>query len=159
MRSSGRHVARAAGTGARVGGEVARRYRERPSSRPTLVALPGEKPEKGAGRREPLDGSKEYADIFGDIPEFAPAEEHIAGEELPVEPEPPIEASELPEAEEEAVTAEVVSGAVELDTSPRPKVEYRLPSPAILKKSAARKGGGDDHREVARKLVDALANF
>src|SRR5436853_5814287 len=58
MRSSGRHVARAAGTGARVGGEVARRYRERPSSRPTLVAVPGEKPEKGARRREPLDGSK-----------------------------------------------------------------------------------------------------
>ena len=31
MRRSGEHVARAAGAGARLGGEVARRYRERPA--------------------------------------------------------------------------------------------------------------------------------
>ena len=157
MRSSGQHVARAAGTGARVGGEVARRYRERPSSRPTLVAVPGEKSQKRGRASKPLDGSKEFADIFGDIPDFEPpaaeAEEAVPAEPDPVElPEPPAEA-------DDAVTAEVVSGAMELDASPRPKTEYRLPSPTILKKSAAGKGGGDDHREVARKLVDALANF
>jgi DNA segregation ATPase FtsK/SpoIIIE, S-DNA-T family len=157
MRSSGRHVARAAGTGARVGGEVARRYRERPSSRPTLVAVPGEKSRKRGRAQQPLDGSKEYADIFGDVPEFeAPApveEEPHAADPQPVE----IEIAEPAEAED--VTAEVVSADVELDAGPRPKTEYRLPSPAILKRSAAGKGGGDDHREVARKLVDALANF
>ncbi|HYW28187.1 MAG TPA: DNA translocase FtsK 4TM domain-containing protein [Gaiellales bacterium] len=156
MRSSGRHVARAAGTGARMGGEVARRYRERPSSRPTLVAVPGEKSEKRGRGARPLDGSKEYADIFGDIPDFQPPAAET--EQAPAEPDP-VEVVEPGAEPDDAVTAEVVSGAVELDASPRPKTEYRLPSPAILKKSAAGKGGGDDHREVARKLVDALANF
>ena len=157
MRSSGRHVARAAGTGARVGGEVARRYRERPASRPTLVAVPGEKVQKRGRTQRPLDGSKEYADIFGDVPEFEPP--GPGAEEAPA-PEPePVEISDPPAEPDDAVTAEVVSGAVELDAGPRPKTEYRLPSPAVLKKSAAGRGGGDDHREVARKLVDALANF
>ena len=70
MRRSGEHVARAAGAGARLGGEVARRYRERPTGPPTLTAVPG-----GAGKRSkkapaPLDGSQEYSDLFGDVPEF-----------------------------------------------------------------------------------------
>jgi hypothetical protein len=148
MRSSGRHVARAAETGARLSGEVARRYRERPSARPTLVAVPG--PDAAKRRPAPLDGSEEYADLFGDVPEFQ------ADEPQPEEPE-----AALPEAAEpdEAVTAEVVASPLDLDAAPRPKTEYRLPSPSILKKSAAGKGGGDDHRAVARTLVAALANF
>jgi S-DNA-T family DNA segregation ATPase FtsK/SpoIIIE len=152
MRSSGRHVARAAETSARLGGEVARRYRERPSSKPTLVAVPG----PAASRtRKPLDGSQEYADIFGDPPEFDPPE---------AEPEPPFEAPPDPVAvaevdPEEAITAEVVAPQLALDASPRPKTAYRLPSPSILKKSAAGRGGGEDHKQVARQLVEALANF
>jgi DNA segregation ATPase FtsK/SpoIIIE, S-DNA-T family len=152
MRSSGRHVARAAETSARLGGEVARRYRERPSSKPTLVAVPG----PGASRtRKPLDGSEEYADIFGDPPEFDPPE---------TEPEPPFETTPGPDAEaeidpEEAITAEVVAPQLALDAAPRPKTAYRLPSPSILKKSAAGRGGGEDHKQVARQLVEALANF
>ena len=46
-----------------------------------------------------------------------------------------------------------------LDASPRPKTEYRLPAASILKKSTASRGGGEDHKQVARKLVEALANF
>jgi DNA segregation ATPase FtsK/SpoIIIE, S-DNA-T family len=154
MRSSGRHVARAAETGARLSGEVARRYRERPSARPTLVAVPG--PGKSSKRRRPpLDGSEEYADLFGDVPEFEPADQPP-----PVAVDEEAEAA-LPEPADpdEAVTAEVVVSPLDLDAAPRPKTEYRLPSPTILKKSAAGKGGGDDHRAVARTLVAALANF
>jgi S-DNA-T family DNA segregation ATPase FtsK/SpoIIIE len=152
MRSSGRHVARAAETSARLGGEVARRYRERPSSKPTLVAVPDSR--KG-GSRKPLDGSQEYADIFGDAPAFDPPE---------TEPEPPFEPPSDPVAEaevdpEDAITAEVVAPQLALDVAPRPKTAYRLPSPSILKKSAASRGGGEDHKQVARKLVEALANF
>ncbi len=71
MRSSGRTVARAAESGARLSGEVARRYRERPASRPTLAAVPD--PDKPGRRRgAPLDGSQEYADLFGDAPSSSP---------------------------------------------------------------------------------------
>jgi S-DNA-T family DNA segregation ATPase FtsK/SpoIIIE len=152
MRSSGRHVARAAETSARLGGEVARRYRERPSSKPTLVAVPDS---RKRGSRKPLDGSQEYADIFGDAPAFDPPE---------TEPEPPFEPPLDPveEAEvdaEDAITAEVVAPQLALDVAPRPKTAYRLPSPSILKKSVATRGGGEDHKQVARKLVEALANF
>jgi DNA segregation ATPase FtsK/SpoIIIE, S-DNA-T family len=152
MRSSGRHVARAAETSARLGGEVARRYRERPTSKPTLVAVPGPRASRS---RKPLDGSQEYADIFGDPPEFdAPA----------AEPEPPFEPARDPVAEavvepDDAITAEVVAPQLALDAAPRPKTAYRLPSPSILKKSAATRGGGEDHKQVARQLVEALANF
>ena len=57
------------------------------------------------------------------------------------------------------ITAEVVAPQLALDVAPRPKTAYRLPSPSILKKSAASRGGGEDHKQVARKLVEALANF
>ena len=57
MRSSGRTVARAAESGARLSGEVARRYRERPASRPTLAAVPDpDKPKRRPqrpARRQP----------------------------------------------------------------------------------------------------------
>src|SRR6185312_12777688 len=150
MRSSGRTVARAAESGARLSGEVARRYRERPASRPTLAAVPD--PDKPKRRRNaPLDGSQEYADLFGDAPEFEPEAD---------QPEPePERAAVQPDADEDAVTAEVVAPSLELDASPRPKTEYRLPAASILKKSTASRGGGEDHKQVARKLVEALANF
>jgi S-DNA-T family DNA segregation ATPase FtsK/SpoIIIE len=154
MRSSGRHVARAAETSARLGGEVARRYRQRPTSKPTLVAVPGP---SNSRSRKPLDGSQEYADIFGDPPEFDPPA---------AQPEPPFEppADAVAEVDvaadpDEAITAEVVAPQLELDATPRPKTAYLLPSPSILKKSAAVRGGGEDHKLVARQLVEALANF
>ncbi len=150
MRSSGRHVARAAETSARLGGEVARRYRERPTSKPTLVAVPG--PDT-SGSRKPLDGSQEYADIFADPPEFDPPESEP---QVPSDPpaDPVVEADP-----DDAITAEVVAPQLELDAAPRPKTAYRLPSPSILKKSAAVRGSGEDHKLVARQLVEALANF
>jgi S-DNA-T family DNA segregation ATPase FtsK/SpoIIIE len=155
MASSGRHVARAAETSARLGGEVARRYRDRPSSKPTLVAVPG--PSKGRPRK-PLDGSQEYADIFADASQLDPAAGEPSGEfDQPEQP-----AVIMPEAEvdpDEAITAEVVAPQLALDSAPRPKAVYRLPSPTILKKSTPARGGGEDHKQVARKLVEALANF
>ena len=72
------------------------------------------------------------------------------------EPEP---AAVQPDADEDAVTAEVVAPSLALDASPRPKTEYRLPAASILKTSTASRGGGEDHKQVARKLVEALANF
>ena len=70
MRRSGQHVARAAGAGARLGGEVARRYRERPTGPPTLTAVPGGAEKRAKKAPAPLDGSQEYSDLFGDVPEF-----------------------------------------------------------------------------------------
>jgi DNA segregation ATPase FtsK/SpoIIIE, S-DNA-T family len=155
MASSGRHVARAAETSARLGGEVARRYRDRPSSKPTLVAVPGPSKSK---TRMPLDGSQEYADIFADPSELdSEADEPSAALDPPQQPN-----VIMPEAEldpDEAITAEVVAPHLALDSAPRPKAAYRLPSPTILKKSAPSRGGGEDHKQVARKLVEALANF
>ncbi|HVI17243.1 MAG TPA: DNA translocase FtsK 4TM domain-containing protein, partial [Gaiellales bacterium] len=156
MRSSGRTVARAAESGARLSGEVARRYRERPASRPTLAAVPD--PDEPSRRRSaPLDGSQEYADLFGDAPDVEPEPEQPDPEPA-IEPEPE-PAAVQPDAEEDAVTAEVVAPSLALDASPRPKTEYRLPAASILKKSTASRGGGEDHKQVARKLVEALANF
>jgi S-DNA-T family DNA segregation ATPase FtsK/SpoIIIE len=147
MRSSGRQVARAAETSARLGGEVARRYRERPSSKPTLVALPG----TSDGRsRKPLDGSLEYADIFADQPEL-----DASADQPPFEPDAQVDELDP----DDAITAEVVAPQLALDAAPRPKTAYRLPSPSILKKSAASRGAGEDHKLVARQLVEALANF
>jgi S-DNA-T family DNA segregation ATPase FtsK/SpoIIIE len=157
MASSGRHVARAAETSARLGGEVARRYRDRPSSKPTLVAVPG--PSKAKGRK-PLDGSQEYADIFADPSELdSVADEPSAGFDQPEQPEPAVIMPEAASDPDEAITAEVVAPQLALDSAPRPKTVYRLPSPSILKKSAPTRGGGEDHKQVARKLVEALANF
>src|SRR6185436_931709 len=97
MRSSGRTVARAAEGGARLSGEVARRYRERPASRPTLAAVPD--PDKPKRRRNaPLDGSQEYADLFDDAADFEPEAEQ-PGPEPPTEPEPE-PAAVQPDAEE-----------------------------------------------------------
>ncbi len=157
MKHSGRTVARAAGTGARLGGEVARRYRERPSSPPTLVAVPD--PEKPRRKAAPLDGSQEFADLFGDVPEFDPPVD--AGDDAGPIAEAPAEV-EVPDVVDadasEAITAEVV--APPLTTGePRPKVAYRLPSATILQKSRTTRGGGEDHKAIAKKLVDALANF
>src|SRR6476620_9068476 len=155
MRSSGRTVARAAESGARLSGEVARRYRERPASRQALAAVPDtDKPKRG--RSAPLDGSQEYADLFGDAPDFEPEAEQ-PHPEPPIDPEPE-PAAVQPDADEDAVTAEVVAPSLALDASPRPKTEYRLPAASILKKSTASRGGGEDHKQVARKLVEALAN-
>ena len=169
MRRSGLQVARAAetaaGAGARIGGEMARLYRERPSSRPTLTAVPGGASEQSG--QAPLDGSEEYADLFGDVPEFelpedepASLPEVLAGEDDgTADPEPA--SAHIPPDEE--VTAEVVAAAdaeqLPLDTTPRPPVVYTLPPASILKRSRASGGGGHDHQRVARQLVEALANF
>jgi len=170
MRRSGEHVARAAGAGARLGGEVARRYRERPTGPPTLTAVPGGAAKKSKRKPAPLDGSQEFSDLFGDVPEF-----EIPGDEpesLPevlevAEPvadmeEPPTEPDDVPA--DEAVTAEVSldepAEQLPLDTAAaKPAVEYRLPSPSILKRSKAGTGRGQDHQRLSRQLVETLSNF
>src|SRR6476469_8580316 len=87
MRSSGRGMARAAEAGARFSGEVGRRVRERPAGRPSLRALP-----TPPVADPPLDGSREFADLYGEIPELS---------DPPQAPEPPPE-PEWNEAEEPA---------------------------------------------------------
>src|SRR5439155_14394510 len=112
---------------------VARLYRERPSSRPTLTAVPGGAPGRSA---PPLDGSQEFADLFGDVPEFELPDdqppslpEALSGESGSGETEePPPEAAQVPPDEQE--TAEVASAEqLPLDTAPKPAAVYRLPSP------------------------------
>ncbi len=164
MRRSGVHVARAAGASARLSGDVARRVRERPGSRPTLTAVPG-----GAGTPAappPLDGSAEYADLFApvdglDEPEHEPPSlpEVIAGVDDGDE-----DLDDVPP--DEAITAEVrleADAAAEqlpLETEqPRRTVAYRLPPASILKRSRAGGGRNQDHQRLSRQLVETLANF
>src|SRR4051794_24683376 len=170
MRRSGEHVARAAGAGARLGGEVARRYRERPTGPPTLTAVPGGAAKRSKRKPAPLDGSQEFSDLFGDVPEFeVPGDEPESLPEVlegadPVAEmeEPPTEPDDVPA--DEAGTAE---GSLEkpaeqlpLDTAAaKPAVEYRLPSPSILKRSKAGTGRGQDHQRLSRQLVETLSNF
>src|SRR4051794_22171321 len=147
MRSSGRRVARAAEAGARLSGEVGRRVRERPSGRPSLRALPT--PPAG---NPPLDGSQEFADLYGEIPELS---------------EPPALQSELErqaEAQPEPTPAEdvddEVTPVIEVTPPPAaPRTPYRLPPASILARTKAGGGASQDHERVARILTDALASF
>jgi DNA segregation ATPase FtsK/SpoIIIE, S-DNA-T family len=154
MRWSGRQVAQAASTGARLSEDVVRMVRERPASRPSLRALPGG---DDAGPA-PLDGSREFADIFGDLPEPEPA----AVQEFPVEPEArPDPAPELDEPEQLSVpedeSGDVTPALVAPATAPR--APYRLPSASILKRSRGTSASSQDHEKVARQLLEALASF
>ena len=80
MRASGQHMARAAGAGVRLSEEVGRRYRERPTGRPTLRAVPSPEPST-----PPVDGSHAFADLFGEVPELDEAPEPPA---MPPSPHP-----------------------------------------------------------------------
>ena len=141
MRTSGRHVARAAGAGMRLSEEVGRRYRERPGTRPVLHAVPTPEPSS-----PPVDGSHEFADLYGQVPEL---------EEPPVPPS--LEYDAAPGED-----ADLLDEPTPVQPPPTPaagRVPYRLPQPSILKRSAAARGSAQDHDRVARQLVEALANF
>jgi len=141
MRTSGRHVARAAGAGMRLSEEVGRRYRERPGTRPVLHAVPTPEPSS-----PPVDGSHEFADLYGQVPEL---------EEPPVPPS--LEYDAAPGED-----ADLLDEPTPVQPPPTPaagRVPYRLPQPSILKRSAATRGSAQDHDRIARQLVEALANF
>ncbi len=180
LRSSSLRLARAAGTaavqarsgGGQLAGEVVRRYRERPSTRPSLVALPGD---AGRSRTPPLDGSRAFADIFGEPPEFEAPEELV--EPPALEPEPDEESGEEEPAAEEATPAPeplddgdeeltAVIGAPAPAPAPEPappslapRPSYRLPPASILRRGGPVSGRSQDQERVARLLVEALANF
>jgi S-DNA-T family DNA segregation ATPase FtsK/SpoIIIE len=147
MRSSGRRVARAAEAGARFSGEMTRRVRERPAGRPSLRALP-----TPPVSDPPLDGSREFADLYGEIPELSdppplpaiPEPEHAAEvEELPVD-----------EIEDEATPL------IQPEPAPSaPRAPYRLPPASILSRTKPGNSAGQDHERIARVLTDALASF
>jgi S-DNA-T family DNA segregation ATPase FtsK/SpoIIIE len=137
MRNSGRQVARAAEAGARFSGEVGRRVRERPAGRPALTPVPSAPPQE-----PPLDGSRVYADLFGEVPEL----EHP--------PEPP------PVAEPEDTTDEPTPViAVTAPAAPASRVHYRLPPASILTRSNGNGCGSQDHERIARILAETLASF
>ncbi|HEY8858345.1 MAG TPA: DNA translocase FtsK 4TM domain-containing protein, partial [Gaiellales bacterium] len=122
MRTSGRHVARAAGAGMRLSEEVGRRYRERPGTRPVLHAVPTPEPSS-----PPVDGSHEFADLYGQVPEL---------EEPPVPPS--LEYDAAPGED-----ADLLDEPTPVQPPPTPaagRVPYRLPQPSILKRSAAARG-------------------
>jgi DNA segregation ATPase FtsK/SpoIIIE, S-DNA-T family len=150
MRWSGRQVASAAEAGARLSEDVVRMVRQRPGVRPTLRALPGR---AGEAAPPPLDGSREFADIFGDVPEPEPP----AMEEFPVEPAPPDPpaAEEAPEDDEPSDVTPAIAPA----TAPPSRAPYRLPSASILKRGRGVPGAAQDHERVARQLLEALASF
>ena len=139
MRSSGRRVARAAEAGARLSGEVGRRVRERPAGRPSLRALPT--PPAGD---PPLDGSQEFADLYGEIPELS---------------EPPALQTESEQPAIEEVDDEATP-VIEVTPPPAaPRTPYRLPPASILARTKAGSAAGQDHERVARILTDALGHF
>jgi len=144
MRSSGRRVARAAEAGARFSGEMTRRVRERPAGRPSLRALP-----TPSATEPPLDGSREFADLYGDIPELA-------------DPPPPPEAEWAPAVEGSAVD-DVDDEATPVIAPPPapvvPRAPYKLPPPSLLVRTKAGTAAGQDHERVARILTEALASF
>jgi S-DNA-T family DNA segregation ATPase FtsK/SpoIIIE len=145
MRSSGRGMARAAEAGARFSGEVGRRVRERPSGRPSLRALPT--PPAGD---PPLDGSRAFADLYGEIPELS---------EPRVQPEPGVAGVEhVPDIEPEDDEATPLIEPLEpIPASPR--APYHLPPASILVRTKPGSAAGQDHERVARVLTDALASF
>jgi DNA segregation ATPase FtsK/SpoIIIE, S-DNA-T family len=148
MRSSGRGVARAAEAGARLSGEVGRRVRERPSGRPSLRALPAPPVSD-----PPLDGSREFADLYGEIPELSdppPAPQPPAEPEWHAEPEEP----EIGDIDDEATPV------IHVEPPPAPpRAPYRLPPTSILVRTRPGGSAGQDHERVARILTDALASF
>jgi S-DNA-T family DNA segregation ATPase FtsK/SpoIIIE len=175
VRSSGRRVARAAGSaavqarrgGERLGDEVARRYR-RPASRPTLAAVPSPPPAAG-----PLDGSREYSDIFGAVPAFEhPAEPTSppAGGPAPAVTDERLEPDGVPAEEQEATTGEPVTDelterTVIGDDEPTlrplapPVRRYALPAASILQRGAPVAARPQDHERVGRQLTETLAHF
>ena len=146
MRSSGRRVARAAEAGARLSGEVGRRVRERPAGRPSLRALPT--PPAGD---PPLDGSQEFADLYGEIPELSEPPALQTEPEWQAEPEQPAVEDVDDEATPVIEATPPAGGAARLRTACR----RRASSLAPRRGSAA----GQDHERVARILTDALASF
>ncbi len=146
MRTSGRRVARAAEAGARFSGEMTRRVRERPAGRPSLRALPAP-----SASEPPLDGSREFADLYGDIPELS--------DPPPVpraEPEP---AAAAEDPIEEEVDDEATPMIVPAPVPAAPRAPYRLPPPSILTRTKPGTTAGQDHERVARVLTEALASF
>jgi DNA segregation ATPase FtsK/SpoIIIE, S-DNA-T family len=150
MRSSGRRVARAAEAGARFSGEMTRRVRERPSGRPSLRALP-----TPPASEPPLDGSREFADLYGEIPELAdpplppmvpsePEPDHVAGIDEPAD-------EELDDQATPIIAPEPAPAA--------PRAPYRLPPAGILTRTKQGNSAGQDHERVARILTEALASF
>jgi DNA segregation ATPase FtsK/SpoIIIE, S-DNA-T family len=148
MRTSGRHVARAGMAGVRLSEQVGRRYRERPSGRPVLRAVPSPAPSA-----PPVDGSHAFADLFGAVPELDEAPEPSMVSVT--EPQPRPEREEVAEDDPFDEPTPVLA-----PTMPPPgRTPYRLPKASILKRSAASRGSGQDHEKIARQLVEALANF
>ncbi len=145
MRTSGRHVARAAEAGARFSGDVGRRVRERPAGRPSLRALP-----TPPVAEPPLDGSQEFADLYGEIPELSDPPVAETEPEGHAEPEPPA----VEDVDDDATPL------IEVTPPPAaPRTPYRLPPAGILVRTKAGNAAGQDHERVARVLTDALASF
>ena len=147
MRSSGRRVARAAEAGARFSGEMTRRVRERPAGRPSLRALPT--PPAGD---PPLDGSREFADLYGEIPELSDPPP------VPAVPEPE-QAAELDEPSDDETDDEATPFIQPEPAPATPRAPYRLPPASILVRTKPGNSAGQDHERIARVLTDALASF
>ncbi|HSD02008.1 MAG TPA: DNA translocase FtsK, partial [Gaiellales bacterium] len=151
MRSSGQHMARAAGAGVRFSGEMTRRVRERPPGRPSLRALP-----TPPVSDPPLDGSREFADIYGEIPELSDPPPLQTPPESAPEPEWGADAGPpLVEDADEETTPVIEAKPVPVV----PRAPYRLPPASILVRTKAGNAAGQDHERVARILTDALASF
>ena len=145
MRSSGRHVARAAEAGARISGEVSRRVRERPVGRPALQAVPAPPPAE-----PPLDGSREFADLFGAVPDLEQPPDPPADLVPEPEPEAVAEEDDLSDPDVTPVTAPPALGT---------RAPYRLPPADILTRSVVGRAPAQDHERIAKLLTETLSSF
>jgi DNA segregation ATPase FtsK/SpoIIIE, S-DNA-T family len=150
MRTSGRHVARAAGAGMRLSEGVGRRYRERPTARPHLQAVPSP-----PASDPPVDGSDAFADLFGEVPDLEDAPEPPPAVADPDPDSDPGRAAVAPDDPADEPTP-VLPPPLDPPAGRKP---YRLPQASILKRSAPGRGAAQDHERIARQLVEALANF
>ena len=102
--------------------------------------------------RERARREREFADLYGDIPELS-------------DPPPPPQEPELewtPAAEEQPDddADDEATPIIDLPPAPAvPRAPYQLPPASILTRTTPGSAAGQDHERVARILTEALASF
>ena len=154
MRSSGQHVARAAGAGARLVRARSAAVPRASRRRPTWARC-------RAGRRAPspstpLDGAHAFADLFGEVPELDEAPEPARAPRSRAR----AGAARAAADEDAARRADTAGAGSQLPLpAPRPQAATGCRPRSLKRSAASRRRAAQDHEKIARQLVEALANF